>query len=262
MKKLSIAILTTTLAVTGCTTVADLSGYNSSALNAKAVSQYQQILNESRIDTTSAIAKKVQRAFHRLRPYADAANQTGIKFDWQMSVIHSDIENAWAMPGGKMAFYTGLAKAHNLTESEIAAIVGHEMAHAILEHSKKQVGSKMLSGIAMQLGSAAIQAKTGYSTETINLGASILHQYGLDMPYSRHHEYEADALGMQLMAQAGYNPADAINVWRKMNAKDSSRNTVIGNIMSTHPNNDKRIIAMQKLLPQNRAIYEAAIKRR
>lgn len=257
MKRFIISMLSVGLLVSGCTTVADLTGNTSTALNAKANSNYQAILKQSQIDTTSATAKAVQRAFVRLRPHADAMNDTGVKFDWQMTTIRSDIENAWAMPGGKMAFYTALAEKNNLTEGEIAAIVGHEMGHALKEHSKKQQGASVISGLAVQLGASAVQAKTGYSSNTVNKGASLLHEYGLDKPYSRNHEYEADAIGMKLMAQAGYNPQEAINVWKKMNARDSSRNTMLGNIMSTHPNNDNRIQAMQKLLPENMAIYEA-----
>lgn len=257
MKKLSIALLTASLmlsGLSGCSTVANMSGMDSKTLNAKASSHYQQIVQQSKIDTTSATAKTVQKTFNRLRPYADAMNTTGEKFQWQMVVIRDNTENAWAMPGGKMAFYTGLAENYNLTESEIAAIVGHEMGHALLEHSKKQAGASVLSGLAVQLGSIAVQASTGYDPNLIGLGANILHEYGMDKPYSRHHEYEADALGMRLMAQAGYNPTDAINVWKKMNAK-SGGGSKIGSILSTHPNNDSRIKAMEKLLPEMMAIY-------
>lgn len=255
MKKFSTALLAGVITLSGCTSVADMVGMDSKTLNAQAGSKYQQILQKSKIDTTSTTAKTVQRAFNRLRPHADALNTTGVKFDWQMTVIRENTENAWAMPGGKMAFYTGLAENYGLTESEIAAIVGHEMGHAILEHSKKQVGATVLSGMAVQLGAAAVQASTGYNADMVNLGASVLHEYGLDKPYSRHHEYEADALGMKLMAMAGYNPADAINVWKKMNAKKGG-GSVAGSILSTHPSNDNRIKAMEKLLPQNQAIYE------
>ena len=258
MKHIALAVMTATLMLTGCTTVADLTGNTSTSLNAQASSDYQKILGSSQIDTTSNTAKTVQRAFVRLRPHADAMNKTGVKFDWRMTVIRSDTENAWAMPGGKMAFYTGLAENLKLTEGEIAAIVGHEMGHALEEHSKKQAGASVLSGLAVQMGAAAIQAKTGYSANTVSLGADLLHEYGLDKPYSRNHEYEADAIGMKLMAQAGYNPQEAINVWKKMNAKDSSGNTALGNIMSTHPSNDNRIKAMEKLLPENMAIYQAS----
>ncbi len=261
MKKFSIALLTAALTLSGCTTVADMTGMDSKTLNAQATSQYQQILNKSKIDTTSNTAKTVQRAFNRLRPHADALNNTGVKFDWQMTVIRDTTENAWAMPGGKMAFYTALAENYALTESEIAAIVGHEMGHALQEHSKKQMGASVLSGLAVQLGAAAVQANTGYSADAVGLGADILQRYGLDKPYSRHHEYEADATGMKLMAMAGYNPADAINVWKKMSAK-SGGGSKLGSILSTHPNNSSRIQAMEKLLPENQAIYEAARNRK
>lgn len=256
-KRLAIALFATTLTLSGCTAVAEMAGADTKSLNAHAGSQYQQILKKSQIDTTSATAKTIQRAFNRLRPHADALNNTGVRFDWQMTVIRDKTENAWAMPGGKMAFYTGLAENYKLTESEIAAIVGHEMAHALLEHGKKQMGASVLSNMAVQFGAAAVQASTGYSADVVNLGAGLLHEFGLDKPYSRHHEYEADALGMKLMAMAGYDPVDAINVWKKMSAKGGTGSTA-GSILSTHPSNGNRIKAMEKLLPENRAIYEQA----
>lgn len=260
MKKSSITLLSVILTLSGCTTVADMVGMDSKTLNAQAGSNYHQILSKAQIDTTSNTAKTIQRAFNRLRPHANSLNNTGMRFDWQMTVIKDPKENAWAMPGGKMAFYTGLAQNYHLTESEIAAIVGHEMAHALLEHSKKQMGAGVLSDLTVQLGAIAVQTRTGYDHDLINFGASMLHEYGFDKPYSRHHEYEADALGMQLMAMAGYNPVDAINVWKKMNAKQDGGSKA-GGILSTHPSNNSRIQAMEKLLPKNRAIYERAIRR-
>jgi len=260
MKKSSITLLSVILTLSGCTTVADMVGMDSKTLNAQAGSNYHQILSKAQIDTTSNTAKTIQRAFNRLRPHANSLNNTGMRFDWQMTVIKDPKENAWAMPGGKMAFYTGLAQNYHLTESEIAAIVGHEMAHALLEHSKKQMGAGVLSDLTVQLGAIAVQTGTGYDHDLINFGASMLHEYGFDKPSSRHHEYEADALGMQLMAMAGYNPADAINVWKKMNAKQDGGSKA-GGILSTHPSNNSRIQAMEKLLSKTRAIYERAIRR-
>lgn len=245
-------------ALTACGMVADLFGQSSAELNARAASAYQAKMRQERqIDLHSPTAQMVHQAFARLRPYADAMNQTGQVLQWEMTVIRSNVENAWAMPGGKMAFYTALAEKNALNEAEIAAIVGHEMAHALQEHSKKQLGGAILSSIAMQFGKEMLQSQTGMDPAFIDLGADLLQEFGLHRPYSRQHEYEADAIGMRLMAQAGYDPQAALTVWEKIRARSHGAAS-IAQILSTHPNHEARIAAMQKLLPANRQWYEQA----
>lgn len=209
------------------------------------------------MDTSSATARRIQAVFQQMRPYAERANKTGVPFNWEMTVIRSKELNAWAMPGGKMAFYTGLVERLNLTDAEIAAVVGHEMTHALAEHSKKDVGQKVLTGLATQIGGAVLQANTGIDARTLEVGGAILSTYGIDKPYSRSQEFEADAGGMRLMAEAGYNPEAAITVWEKMN-KVNDNNSTLNSILSTHPNNNARIEAMRKLLPEMTQVYRAA----
>lgn len=260
MKKRILAAATAAvMAVSGCTSVAEMAGYNSAALNEQAAKSYTQMVSQAKqkqaVDTTSATARRIQTAFQRLKPYAERANTTGVPFHWEMTVIRSDELNAWAMPGGKMAFYTGLAEKLNLTDDEIAAVIGHEMTHALQEHGKKDAGQKILTGLAMQVGGAVLQSQTGIGADTVNLGASLLSEYGIDKPYSRSQEYEADAGGMRLMAQAGYNPEAALSVWEKMN-RVNDNNNAFNAIVSTHPNNNARIAAMRKLLPEMTAVYQ------
>lgn len=132
-----------------------------------------------------------------------------------MTVIREDDMNAWAMPGGKMAVYTGIVERNGLTDDEIAAVIGHEMTHALNEHSKAEYGSQMLTGLGMSIGGAVLQSQTGVSADTINLGSSILGEYGVLKPFSRVQESEADREGLMLMARAGYNPQAAITLWQK-----------------------------------------------
>ena len=190
-----------------------------------------------------------------MKPYADRANTTGIPFDWQVTVIRSPELNAWVMPGGKMAFYTGIVEKLQSTDAEIAAIMGHEMTHALSEHGKKDAGQKVLTSLALQLGGAAIQQKTGLSPEAM----SLISDYGLEKPFSRSQESQADAGGLRLMAQAGYNPESAVSFWKKMEAVNGRSNTVV-TLMSTHPNSGQRIAKIQALLPEVMPIYQAAAK--
>ncbi|MCO6525322.1 M48 family metallopeptidase [Snodgrassella sp.] len=244
----------------GCAQVADVMGYDTQTLNASAAKSYSQMMSQAKsegvIETNTPVAKRVRAVFQRLVPYANAANQTGVPFDWQLNVIRSDEPNAFAMPGGKMVVYTGIVNRLNLSDDEIAAIVGHEMTHALQEHSKKAAGQQILTSTALAVGSAALQSKTGVSADRVGLYKDILNQYGLTLPYSRHRENQADAGGLQLMAQAGYDPHGAITVWEKMN-KVFGKNSGTS-LLTTHPSNDARITALKKMLPEVLPVYEQA----
>ncbi|QEY25052.1 M48 family metallopeptidase [Neisseria animalis] len=248
-KRIRYTLLAAVAALAGCTTVADLAGYNTAALNQSAAKSYSEVIRKAQgqqlIDNTSRTARRIQTVFGRLKPYADQANQTGVPFNWQMSVIRSDEMNAWAMPGGKMAMYTGMVERLKLTDDEIAAVVGHEMTHALLEHSKQALGGQVLT----QLGGSILARQTGIDGRLIGLGSDLL----ATKPFSRHHENEADAGGLRLMAQAGYNPQAAVSVWEKMNRAKGGTSI---SILSTHPSNNARIEAIRKRLPEVMPVYE------
>ena len=252
-------LLTTITTLVGCTTIADMSGYDTNSMNADAAKNYSQVVSSANsqgaVDNTSTTAIRVKRVFNRMKPYAVRANTTGVPFDWQITVLRSPELNAWAMPGGKMAFYTGIVEKLQLTDAEIAAIMGHEMTHALAEHSKKDAGQKILTGLALQLGGAELQSRTGLSDDALGL----ISDYGLDKPFSRSQESQADAGGLRLMAQAGYNPEAAVAVWQKMEAANGRSNT-IATLMSTHPNSGQRIAKIQALLPEVMPVYQAAAK--
>lgn len=252
-------LLTTITTLAGCTTVADMAGYDTATLNTDAAKSYSQVVSKASsqgaVDNTSATAIRVNNVFNRMKPYAVRANTTGVPFDWQVTVIRSPELNAWAMPGGKMAFYTGIVEKLQLTDAEIAAIMGHEMTHALSEHSKKDAGQKILTGLALQLGGAELQSRTGLSDDALGL----ISDYGLDKPFSRSQESQADAGGLRLMAQAGYNPESAVAVWQKMEAANG-RSNALATLMSTHPNSGQRIAKIQALLPEVTPVYQVAAK--
>lgn len=255
MKK-TLSILALSVALGACNVV------DSANLNAQSAQQYAATISKAQsaklIDNSSQTAKRVQAVFQRLLPHADAANQTGQKFNWEMNVIRSDELNAWAMPGGKMAVYTGIVEKLNLTDDEIAAIVGHEMAHALLEHSKKEANRNVGMQLGAQLGSAILQATTGVDGQLVNAGIDLAANLGVDKPFSRSAEKEADLGGLRLMAQAGYHPQAAVTVWTKMN-QVSNNNNILTGILSTHPTNNTRIKVIQEELPKVMPIYQKAI---
>lgn len=253
-KKFTILAL---FALGGCADVANMAGYDSQTLNLKAAEGYQQVLSEARsenaLDTRSQTAQRVHNVFNRMVPIANANNRTGIPFQWEMNVIRSDELNAWAMPGGKMAVYSGLVEKLHLTDDELAAVIGHEMTHALREHSKAQVGQQLLTGIGMQLGGSLLAQNSNIDPQTLQTGGALLSEYGISKPFSRQHETEADIGGLMLMASAGYNPQAALSVWQKMEQAGSSG---MPSFLSTHPSGADRIQVLQQHMPEAMALYQ------
>ena len=253
-KKFTILAL---FALGGCADVANMAGYDSQTLNLKAAEGYQQVLSEARsenaLDTRSQTAQRVHNVFNRMVPIANANNRTGIPFQWEMNVIRSDELNAWAMPGGKMAVYSGLVEKLHLTDDELAAVIGHEMTHALREHSKAQVGQQLLTGIGMQIGSSILAQNSNVDPQTLQTGGALLSEYGISKPFSRQHETEADIGGLMLMAAAGYNPQAAPVVWQKMEQAGSSG---MPSFLSTHPSGADRIAVLQQYLPEAMNLYQ------
>ncbi|RIY33234.1 deoxyribonuclease HsdR [Psittacicella hinzii] len=234
----------------GCASIANMAGYDSAKLNEMSAQAYAEVRQEEKanIDTTSNTAKRITRVYNRLLPYADKLNNTGVKFDWQLTVIRKDVINAFAMPGGKIVFYTALIEKLNLNDNEIAAIMGHEMIHALNEHSKQRIGQQLIVSGAV-VGSSIL---TGVSSDSL----SILADLGVSKPFSRSNETEADIEGLFLMAQAGYNPENAITLWQKMEAYSGGSSF---SLLSTHPSDEKRYKTLQENLPKAMEIYNKAI---
>ena len=241
------------VSISGCTTIADMSGADSSTLNLAASQGFNKTVQEAQsnktLDTSSATYKRIYTVFNRLKPYADQVNQTGQKFDWQLAVLKSDQVNAYVAPGGKVVFYTGIVNKLNLTDAEIAAVMGHEMIHALEEHSKNKIGAQALTNLALNIGLSAAGNNVGQlGTAAAQLGS----QVGVGLPYSRNLESRADQGGLMLMARAGYNPQAAITLWEKMNKLDGAGGA---SFLSTHPSNSQRIDAMRNNLAAAQAIY-------
>jgi M48 family peptidase len=255
--KLNTLLIAAAISLGGCADVANMAGYDSRTINLKAAEGYQQILGEAQsqnaLDTRSQTAQRVHNIFNRMVPAANANNRTGVPFNWEMHVIRSDELNAWAMPGGKMAVYSGLVEKLNLTDDELAAVIGHEMTHALREHSKAQMGQELITGLGMQIGGSLLAQNTDIDPEMLQTGGALLSEYGISKPFSRQHETEADIGGLMLMAQAGYNPQAAISVWQKMAQAGSSG---MPSFLSTHPSGADRIQVLQQYLPEAMAIYQ------
>ena len=257
-KQFMMALLSTgVLTISGCASFADFVGADTATLNASATQGFNQTVSEARtsktLDTSSATYQRINTVFLNLKPYADQLNQTGTKFDWQLAVLKSNQVNAYVAPGGKVVFYTGIVDKLNLTNAEIAAVMGHEMVHALEEHSKQKIGAQALTDIALGIGLSAAGAGEGGSA-----AAQLGSQIGVGLPYSRSLESRADQGGLMLMARAGYNPQAAITLWEKMNKLDGAGGS---SFLSTHPSNTQRIEAMRENLPAAQVLYNKSVKR-
>lgn len=183
--------------------------------------------------------------------------QTGVfrddtqQWNWQLVLINAPILNATCAPGGKITFYTGLIEQLNLNDDEIAAIMGHEIAHALREHGRERLSQAMAQSAVANIA-MAVAGPYGSAVSAANQAA----QYVLVLPNSRQNESEADAIGLELAARAGYNPRAAITVWQKMNKANQGKGTF--EFLSTHPSGETRIEQLTELMPAVEPLYFAA----
>ncbi|OBX06511.1 deoxyribonuclease HsdR [Gallibacterium salpingitidis] len=233
------------------------------SINQSSAQQYRQAISAEKskgtLDTSSMTAQRVHRIFNKMVPYARQYNKTGVPFDWEISVIKSNEINAWAMPGGKMVFYTGLVNKLNLTDDEIAVVMGHEMAHALLEHGKSQANRQTAVSIAATIAMGALASQgvsVGASQDLVGSVADL----GIMKPFSRSAESEADEVGLMLSAQSGFNPQAAPNLWDKM--QKMSGGGSIPAIFSTHPSDQARKENLERLMPKAMELYNAAKNKR
>ncbi|WP_370646886.1 M48 family metallopeptidase [Marinomonas rhizomae] len=177
------------------------------------------------------------------------------KQDWEVVLFNDDQVNAFALPGYKVGVYTGLLKVAE-NQSQLAAVVGHELAHVIARHGNERVSTQLATSQALALGyqlSGEESPEKIAIFQALGLGAQI----GIILPFSRSHESEADLLGLEYMAKAGFDPRESVQLWRNMSAGGESKTP---ELLSTHPSNANRIKNLQANLPQNMPIYESLIQ--
>jgi predicted Zn-dependent protease len=172
---------------------------------------------------------------------------------WEYMLIDENVVNAWCMPGGKIAVYTGLLPVTQ-NENALAVVMGHEIAHAIAEHGKE----RMSQGLVQQLGgvalSVALSSKPAETQALFNQAYGLGSEVGVMMPFSRKNEMEADKLGLTYTALAGYDPREAIPLWKRMEAAGSGSQKP-PEFLSTHPSESSRIEELEKMMPEAMKIY-------
>ena len=211
------------------------------------------IANERKKGTLNRNAVQVERVrviVNRLIPQTASFRPDAVKWQWETNVISSSEVNAWCMPGGKMAVYTGLIDKLNATDDELAAVMGHEIAHALREHARERASEQMVASGIISVGSALFGL--GDLGQT---GAEYAYMGLLGLPNSRQHETEADRIGVELAARAGYDPRAAISLWRKMGQVSGAEPI---KFLSTHPSTTDRLNDLTDYSQRVMPLYEQA----
>jgi len=220
-----------------------------SSLLAMSTEQYSQVLANSKVVQTGPQAEMVKRVGNNIAKSVEKfLVQNGYKsrlnqFAWEFNLIEENIVNAWCMPGGKVCFYTGILPI-TLDENGLAVVMGHEVAHAVARHGNE----RMSRGMAVSLGGAALDVALSQKPDvTRNLflqAYGIGTEVGVNLPFSRKNELEADKMGLIFMKIAGYDPTKAPDFWKRMSQNGAS----VPEFLSTHPSDEKRIDEIQKYI--------------
>ena len=223
--------------------------------------QYQQTLAQASKQHALGPAdhpqvQRLRTIMDRLIPYAAEWNPRAQQWKWEVNLIGSNQINAYCMPGGKIAFYTGILNKLQLTDDEVAMVMGHEIAHALREHARERMGKGQVTEFAARLGGSLLSGLLGIDPRVgdavAQTGANLA-----SLKFGREDESEADLVGMDLAARAGYDPRAGVSLWQKMSANNKSAPP---EWLSTHPSGNTRIAEIEANLPKVMPLYDRAKK--
>jgi len=248
-------VQTTQSGVVGVDRRQSMSSLVSSAdMDRSASEAYGKLMSDAKkknqLDSDPAQVERVRRIARRLIPSTAAFRADAPGWDWEVNVITSQEVNAWCMPGGKIAVYTGLLTRLAPTDAELAAVMGHEIAHALREHGRERASEQM----AQQIGVSVLGAARGLGDLGARLTQTVL-EVTLSLPHSRTQESEADRIGVELAARSGYDPRAAVTLWEKMGKVGGGKPP---EWLSTHPSDQTRTRDLQSYSERVYPLYEAA----
>ena len=231
---------------------------SSQELDQMAAQSYAKLKSDSvtqgTLNKDPALLQRVNAIASRLEPQTRIFRPDAPGWKWEVNVITSDQINAFCMPGGKIMVYTGLVKKLGLSDEELAVVIGHEMSHALREHSREQVSQAVAAQTVIGVGTALL----GLGQDSASI-ANAGYQALIATRFSRTDENEADRMGLELVARAGYDPRAGVSLWQKMiAAKGSSQPPAF---LSSHPTDASRVQTIQSLLPTVMPLYAAAQRR-
>lgn len=221
--------------------------------NAQGEQAYEEILKKEKVVTGTPQSKMVEEIGHKI---AAIANQPDFK--WEFKTIESEEPNAFCLPGGKVAVYTGIFK-YAKNEAGLATVMGHEIGHALARHGGQRMSQAIATNVLM--AGIAVVGLGNMEPEKRNMIMSLLGvgaTVGIILPFSRSHETEADEIGLKMMSQAGYDPRESINFWDRFAQAGGGKSPPA--FLSTHPASDKRRDHLQEILPKVLSLYEASPK--
>lgn len=259
--RLSLA-LAALLLLAACATVPltgrkQLNFISDSQMNSMSFQQYDQVLAQSTLSRNAEQTEGIRRVGRRIQGAVEEYfRRNGMSdqlagYQWEFNLIQSDQANAWCMPGGKVAFYTGILPLCK-DDTGVAVVMGHEVAHAVAKHG----GERMSQGLLMQMGglalSEALKSKPDQTRSLYMTAFAVGAQFGAVLPFSRAHETEADRMGLIFMALAGYDPREAPKFWERMAAEGGATPP---EFMSTHPSDQTRMRQLQEFMPEALGYY-------
>ncbi|RYF28380.1 MAG: M48 family peptidase [Comamonadaceae bacterium] len=224
-------------------------------LEESATQQYSQMMAQAKAKQALAAdsnpqLQKLRAISQRLIPYTAQWNSRASSWRWEVNLIGSKQINAFCMPGGKIAFYTGILDQLKLTDDEAAMIMGHEMAHALREHARARLAKTQATSVGLSLG-AQLLGLGDLGNAAANLGTQLI-----TLKFSRGDETEADLVGLELAARAGYDPDASVSLWRKMGEATKAQGGLA--FLSTHPSGPDRIRELEQNVPRVEGLYRAA----
>jgi len=213
------------------------------------VQAYQEILSGERMSTDQRMTAIVRRVGERIAAVADRPD-----FEWEFNLIESEQVNAFCLPGGKIAVYTGILPIMK-NEAGLAAVMGHEVAHAIARHGAERMSQQMAYGVVQEVASRGLGDASPTTRQGVMGALGVGAQVGVFLPFSRSHELEADQLGLEYMAKAGYDPREAVRLWERMRDASGGKPP---EFLSTHPNEENRIAQLESFMKDALDDYEDA----
>ena len=227
---------------------------SSNAVNRSAEKAYAQVLAEAQkkgqLNRDAAQLQRVRAIANRLTPQTGAFRADAPGWKWEVNVITSKDVNAWCMPGGKIAFYTGLIERLQATDDEVAAVMGHEIAHALREHGRERASQAVAQSVGISVVGALFRVPGGAQDLT-----QTVIDLTFNLPNSRTDEVEADRIGVELAARGGFDPRAAVTLWQKMQQTGGGQPP---QFLSTHPSHASRIADLQGYAAKVMPLYEAA----
>jgi predicted Zn-dependent protease len=235
---------------------------SSAELEQMAAKSYNKLRSDAAdagtLNRDPALTQRVRQIAARIVPHTAVFRRDAPKWRWEVNVVSSDDLNAFCMPGGKIVFFSGIIEKLRLSDDEIAVVMGHEVAHALREHSREQASQAIAAqGAITAISIGAALFGIGLPSGSTDL-ASAAYESLVATKFSRVDESEADRMGLELTARAGYDPRAGVTLWQKMLKANTGGRPM--EFLSTHPAEESRIREIQSLLPTVTPLYEAARK--